>query len=56
MNNEISAVLAKGPPKLTTLDPNMKDQINKSSIESVVREAKSHLLRKHKVHLILVKE
>jgi hypothetical protein len=56
MKNEAQNVLSKGQVRLVSLDPDTKDQINKSNLETLVREARTHLLKRRKVHMIVVKE
>jgi hypothetical protein len=55
-DKEAQSVIGLGRSSVTTLDPLQKDVLTRAAIDSAMREAKNHLLRKRKVHLIVVKE
>ena len=55
-DKEIKEVLGKGTPSTFSLDPNMKDQISRSTLDSINREVKKHLASKKRVSVVVVKE
>ena len=54
--DEIQRIVKSGKPTVITLDPNLKDTINRSQLDTMIREAKKHLAMKKKVQLVMVKE
>jgi len=55
-DKEIKELLAQGAPQQFSLDPNMKNDITRSTLDSIIREVKKHLSAKRKVSVVLVKE
>jgi len=55
-DKEIKEVLGRGTPSTFSLDPNMKDQISRSTLDSINREVKKHLASKKRVSVVVVKE
>jgi len=55
-DKEIKKVLGLGTPSTFSLDPNMKNEITRSTLDSIIREVKKHLSAKRKVSVVLVKE
>lgn len=53
---EIHKLIDLGTPTAVSVDPDLKDQIIRSQIEAVIRDAKKHLAQRKKVHLVLIKE
>lgn len=53
---EIKTIMSLGSSKVFTVDPTQKDNISKTTIDALIREAKRHLASKKKVHFVLVKE
>jgi hypothetical protein len=56
IDKDINTIMSIGSSKIFTIDPQQKDFISKSTLDSLIREAKTHLAKKKKVHLVLVKE
>jgi len=56
IDRDINTIMSLGSSKIFTIDPQQKDFISKSTLDSLIREAKTHLAKKKKVHLVLVKE
>jgi hypothetical protein len=54
--NTSEKLLSSGTHSVYTCDPLQKDQITKSTVDTAQREIKSHLTKKRRVHLIIVKE
>lgn len=55
-DKDAQSVLGLGSSSVFTLDPLQKDGITRAAIDTAMREAKNHLIRKRKVHVIIVKE
>ena len=53
---EIKTIMSLGSSKVFTVDPTQKDNISKTTIDALIREAKRHLALKKKVYFVLVKE
>lgn len=56
ISKDIERIISLGSTTTFTCDPQQKDEITKSTLNAIARETKSHLLRKKKVHVVLVKE
>ena len=55
-DNEIKELLSRGASSTITFDPSLKNEITTSSLNALNREIKSHVARKRKVSVVLVKE
>ena len=55
-DREIKELLTRGSASRVDFDPSLKNEITRSSMDAMVRELKSHLARKRKVSVVLVKE
>jgi hypothetical protein len=55
-DKEIKELLSRGSFSTISFDPALKNEITRSSMDAMVRELKSHLARKRKVSVVLVKE
>ena len=52
---ETKAILESGSHSVFSVNPLHQDKIQKASLDAAIREAKSALLRKRPVHIIVVK-
>ena len=55
-DREIKELLTRGSTSRVDFDPSLRNEITRSSMDAMVRELKSHLARKRKVSVVLVKE
>jgi len=55
-DNDIKTIMSLGPSKIYTVDPDQKDAISKATLDLLIREAKRHLSKKKKIHLVLIRE
>ena len=55
-DKEIRELLSRGSYSTITFDPSLKTEITTSSLNALNREIKSHVARKRKVSVVLVKE
>ena len=55
-DREVRELLARGTTSKAEFDPSVKTEITRQSLDAMVREVKSHLARKRKVSVIIVKE
>ncbi len=55
-DNEIKELLSRGASSTITFDPSLKNEITTSALNALNREIKSHVARKRKVSVVLVKE
>ena len=53
---EISKIIDLGEPTIVSIDPDIKTEISRKQIEGIVSDMKKHLLKRKKVHIVLVKE
>lgn len=54
--DDIQKIISSGEPTVVSIDPDFKTEISKKQIEGIVNDMKKHLLRKKKVHIVLVRE
>jgi excinuclease UvrABC helicase subunit UvrB len=54
--DDIIKIISSGEPTIVSIDPDIKTEISKKQIDSLVADMKKHLSRKRKVHIFLVKE
>jgi len=52
---ELKSILEAGASKTFAINPMHKDQIQRAAFEAAIREAKSALLQKRPVHIIVVR-
>ena len=55
-DKEIKELLSRGSFSTITFDPSLKNEITTSSLNALNREIKSHVSKKRKVSVVLVKE
>ena len=55
-DNDIKTIMSLGSSKIYTVDPDQKDAISKATLDLLIREAKRHLSKKKKIHLVLIRE
>ena len=55
MNKDIQQILSSGQSQVFTIDPDNKTEIQRKTIDAVMRESRNALSSKRKVHIILVK-
>ena len=53
---ELQKLISVGEESTFTIDPDIKSEISKKQIDTLVNDMKKHLARKKKVHIILIKE
>jgi hypothetical protein len=53
---DILKVISLGEPIIVSIDPDIKTEISRKQIESIVTDMKKHLSKKKKCHIVLVKE
>lgn len=53
---DISKVISMGETSTFSIDPDIKNDITKKQIDGIVSDMRKHLLKKKKVHIIIVKE
>jgi hypothetical protein len=54
-DKEIKQILSLGKPVVFTIDPNLKTDIQRATLNQLIDQAKRSLSSKHKISLILVK-
>jgi hypothetical protein len=54
-DKEIKQILSLGKPVVFTIDPNLKTDIQRATLNQLIDQAKRSLNSKHKISLILVK-
>lgn len=54
-DREIRQILSLGKPVVFTIDPNLKTEIQRATLNQLIASAKKSLSSKHKISLILVK-
>ena len=54
--DDILKVISLGEPIIVSIDPDIKTEISRKQIESIVTDMKKHLSKKKKCHIVLVKE
>ena len=54
--DQIYQILSAGKATTISLDPDLKTEINRVQLDSMVREARKHLTLKKRVHLIMIRE
>lgn len=54
--DEIQRIMKSGKSTVITLDPSLKDMINRSQLDTMIRDAKKHLGMKKTVKLVMVWE
>ena len=55
-DKEIKELLGRGTHQQFDLDPNMKNEINRATMDTVMREVRKQLSSKKRVSVVLVKE
>jgi hypothetical protein len=55
-DREIKDLLSRGVASRVDFDPALKNEITRSSMDAMVRELKSHLAKKRKISVVVVKE
>ena len=55
-SGDVVKVVGLGDTQIITIDPDIKTEISKKQIDGIVSDMIKHLLRKKKVHIIVVKE
>jgi hypothetical protein len=53
---DVQKVISLGESTVVSIDPNLKTEISRRQIESVISDMKKHLSRNRRVHVVLVKE
>ena len=54
--DDIQKIISLGDTTVVSIDPDIKTEISKKQIDGIVADMKKHLLRKKKVHIVLVRE
>ena len=54
--DDIYKIISSGETTNVTIDPDIKTEITKKQIDGIVSEMKKHILKKKRVHIILVRE
>jgi hypothetical protein len=54
-DKEIKQILSLGKPVVFTIDPNLKTDIQRATLNQLIDQAKPSLSSKHTISLILVK-
>jgi hypothetical protein len=54
--DDIQKIISSGEPTVVSIDPDLKTEISKKQIESIVKDMKKHLSNRKKVHILLIKE
>ena len=54
--DDILKIISSGEPTIVSIDPDIKNEISRKQIESIVTDMKKHLSKKKKCHIVLVKE
>ena len=54
--DDIQNIISLGESTMVSIDPDIKTEISKKQIDVIVNDMKKHLLRKKKVHIVLVRE
>jgi len=55
-DKELKDILAKGTHQQFSFDPNLKTEINRSTLDAVMREVRKGLSSKRKVSVVVVKD
>ena len=55
-DKEIKELLGRGTHQQFDLDPNMKNEINRTTMDTLMREVRKQLSSKKRVSVVLVKE
>jgi hypothetical protein len=56
MDKEVKELLSRGSVSKVAFDPSLKNEIIRSSFDTMTREIKGHISRKRKVSVLIVKE
>ncbi len=54
--DDINKIINLGEHTIVSIDPNIKTEISRKQIDGIVSDMKKHLLKRKKVHIVLVKE
>jgi len=54
--DDILKIISLGEPVIVSIDPDIKTEISRKQIDSIVTDMKKHLSKKKKCHIVLVKE
>ena len=55
-DKELKDILAKGTHQQFSFDPNLKTEINRSTLDAVMREVRKGLSSKRKLSVVVVKD
>lgn len=53
---DVKELLSRGKGHQVIFDPSLRADINRASLDNLVRDIKGHLLKKRRVSIVIVKE
>jgi hypothetical protein len=54
--DDINKIINLGEHTIVSIDPDIKTEISRKQIDGIVTDMRKHLLKRKKVHIVLVKE